>query len=142
MAKKLKIVRLVTTLEKKIFDSFFQNMTKKIGGGGYWKCPCLASPNWTFLPNSSQCEASTTTKCHVLVPSSSRSKWKWVLTTVKLDVFTKPDNGCFRFGIVNYTFEFNHFIFSNTQSGTGFDTFNLNLGWRHCKTDKKTTLLF
>ena len=66
---------------------------------------------------------------------SKGSKWKWVLTTVKLGVFTKPDNGGFRFGIVNYTFEFNHFIFSNAQSGTGFDTFNLYLGWRHCNKD-------
>ena len=63
-----------------------------------------------------------------------------MLTTVEFGIFTEPDNSCFRFGMVNYTFEFYHFIFSNTESGTGLDTFNLDPGWRHWKKQDKSMI--
>ena len=55
------------------------------------------------------------------------------LTAVKFCILTEPNNLSFGFGLMDNTLQFHHFIFTNTESRTGFDTFDLNFGWGNWK---------
>ena len=59
------------------------------------------------------------------------------LTAVKFCILTEPNNLSFGFGLMDNTLQFHHFIFTNTESRTGFDTFDLNFGWGNWKKKHK-----
>ena len=45
-----------------------------------------------------------------------------------LGVFPEPNDGGFRLGVVHYTSQLDHHIFTDGHSGTRVDAGNLNLG--------------